>query len=171
MAVYPYVPLTNQWLDGEELNAAKMYARIDAQLNAMAAASFQPPRFKGSITGAGTAITGSVPIPYPPIEDTVGGWNNSTHKYSVALAGTYLVFGASKWSTSPGSTTNLSIYLNGTAVIISPDAPNTNFMGPQLATSYRFALNDSVWAQNNHGFTTQNDGGDNNYLVLVWTGV
>lgn len=32
---FPNAPLTNQWTDGEELNAAKMNARIDANLNAL----------------------------------------------------------------------------------------------------------------------------------------
>lgn len=32
---FPLVPLTNQWTDGEELNAAKMQARVDQNLNAL----------------------------------------------------------------------------------------------------------------------------------------
>lgn len=32
---FPNVPLTNQWTDGEELNATKMNARIDARLNSL----------------------------------------------------------------------------------------------------------------------------------------
>lgn len=34
---FPATLLSNQWTDNEEVNAAKMYARIDTQLNALAA--------------------------------------------------------------------------------------------------------------------------------------
>lgn len=35
MAVFPQIPLTNQWTDGEELTAVKLNARIDQNLNAL----------------------------------------------------------------------------------------------------------------------------------------
>lgn len=169
MAVFPFVSLTNQWTDGEEINAAKMFARVDTQLNALATASFNPPRFKGVFSGTVT-ITGTSPIPYPVVQDTASGWSVGTSKYTIPLAGTYLVINACKWGTSPGST-NVTLYRNGTAAIISPNAPNTTFTGPQMVSAYQFALGDVVWMQIGLTYTTQNDGGDNNYFILSWTGI
>jgi hypothetical protein len=34
---FPDTPISNQWTDAESLNAAKMYARVDTNLNLLAA--------------------------------------------------------------------------------------------------------------------------------------
>lgn len=167
---YPIVPLVNQWTDGEEVSAAKLFTRVDNNFNLIRNAILNPPRFKGSIIGA-VALTLSTPVPYPVIFDTAGGWSVGTSKYTVQLAGTYSLSVAGKWGTAPGATTCVSLILNGSTVVISPDAPNVSFSGPSIATTYRFATNDIVWVTFNHSFTTQNDGADNNYLTLTWTGV
>lgn len=128
-----------------------------------------PPRFKGAFTGTNSISSGSA-ILFPSIVDSASGYNAGTGQYTVQYAGTYFVTAAMKWGTSPGSTTGMTITKGGSAIIISPDAPNTNFMGPQLSDFYTFAAGDVIAATVNHSFSTQNDGGDNNYLNLVWIG-
>lgn len=167
---FPYAALTNQWLDGEEINAAKMFQRVDTNFNLLRNAVLNPPRFKGSIVLA-TAITATTFVPYPVIYDTAAGWDATNHWYVVSVAGTYQVFAAGKWGTAPGSTTNITILKDGAAVIVSPDAANVNFTGPQIACSIQAVVGTKLGVDFNHGFTTQPDGADNNYFILTWVGV
>lgn len=171
MAVFPYVTLANQWTDGEEINAAKMFARVDTQLNALANSSFNPPRFKGSIK-TNTSITASTPIKFPSIYDTASAYSVATGQYTVPLAGTYLIQCQLKWNAPPGTAVQLILVNNAANVAISTAGALITEGGPQLAVAEAFALGNVVSVQVDVGYTTLGQSpADNNYWIMTWVGV
>lgn len=162
---YPAVPLGNQWTNGEELNAVKMNARIDANFNALLTAS--PAYFFGSLLTS-TAITAAALFNYTTIvADTVSGWDATNHKYIFKTAGLYVVTAALKANSSGGSFA-IQFLKNGINYILGGNIATVTFDGVSATFVGQFAVNDNIAVSSTANFTTQSDSpAHNNYLIVA----
>lgn len=162
---YPAVSLPNQWTNGEELNATKMNARIDANFNAIIAAS--PVYFFGSLLTS-TAVSTLVNINLTTIvADTATGWDSTNHRYVFKVAGLYLVNGAVKCN-STATALGLGFIKNGAVFAYAPNSASAAFAGAAGSFVAQFAVNDTIAIAPSTTYTSQSDSpAHNNFMTIT----
>lgn len=170
---FPDDALTNQWVDGEALNAAKLYARIDARLNSLATGKLSPAIKQVQRVGSGLAVADSTFV-------TIVGYNTNlvssgsgvpTHSagvFTIIDAGVYEVSSYIVWPLIAGAhRTLVRILLNGAQ---TPDGLSTAWYpsGTNGQTAQRVvsvipcsvgdAITAQLWQDSGSSVTTATDG-------------
>lgn len=130
-----------------------------------------PAFFFGSITTS-TAITANSNMPFVVVEDLYGGWNASTHLWTVPVAGLYLACGQIK-STASIANNGIDIFhavppASATRYSLSPAFYPAAFSGGNHQVVVRCAAGDTLAMQAIVAYTTQSDTpSHNNFLQIV----
>lgn len=99
-------------------------------------------------------------------EDDFGGWNSSTHLWTVPIAGRYQVSAQTRCGLTAALVT-CQLIVNGTSVMTTSASTSVAGANAGLSIARRFALGDTVAIQSGVSYTMSTTGQVDNWLSLI----